>query len=82
MKSTEQLFRTMVALMSDEEILRMRKRITLKMNDDADGSSLYEALSDELLGRDAIAELNAERQVNRTLQMESWQETYPHRSGT
>jgi hypothetical protein len=63
MKSTEQLFRTMVALMSDEEILRMRKRITLRMNDDADGSSLYEALSDELLGRDAIAELNAEWQI-------------------
>jgi hypothetical protein len=63
MKSTEQPFRTIVALMSDEEILRMRKRITLKMKDDADGSSLYEALSDELLGRDAIAKLNAERQI-------------------
>jgi hypothetical protein len=62
MNNIEQLFRTMVALMSDEEILRMRTRITLRMKDDADGSSLYEALSDELLGRDAIAELNAERQ--------------------
>jgi hypothetical protein len=75
MKSTEQLFRTMVRLMSDEEILRMRKRITLRMNDDDDGSSLYEALSDELLGRDAIAELNAERPDYRTLRMKSWAKT-------
>jgi hypothetical protein len=41
----------------------MRKRITLRMKDDGDSSSLYEALSDELLGRDALAELNAERQI-------------------
>jgi hypothetical protein len=64
MKSTEQLFRTMVSLMSDEEIIRMQKRISLTMDNDADGYSLFESLSTELVGREAIAELNAKSRLH------------------
>jgi hypothetical protein len=49
-----ELFHTLVSLMSDEQILRFQKRITLLTHDSAQGYNLFEALSTELIRRELV----------------------------